>query len=110
MLTILALLQDGEDAAQSTSGSSLLFYLIFFAIMGGFFWFLLIRPQRQRSKRQAELVSSLEVGDEVHTIGGIVGTIEFMDDATAVLRMEGGGRMRVVRRAIADKYEPPSTD
>jgi preprotein translocase subunit YajC len=110
MLTILALLQDGGDTAQTSSGSSLLFYLIFFAIMGGFFWFLLIRPQRQRSKRQSELVSSLEVGDEVHTIGGIVGTIEFMDDATAVLRLEGGGRLRVVRRAIADKYEPPSTD
>ena len=105
MLTISALLQETEDAAAS-SGSSILMSVLFFAVIGGLFWFLLIRPQRTRSKKQQALVSSLDVGDEVHTIGGIIGTIEFMDDTSAVLQLEGGGRMRVVRRAIADKYQP----
>jgi len=107
MLTIFALLQETEDAAAS-SGSSILMSVLFFAVIGGLFWFLLIRPQRGRAKKQQALVSSLDVGDEVHTIGGIIGTIEFMDDASAVLQLEGGGRMRVVRRAIADKYQPPT--
>ena len=113
MLTILALLQETETAETATnSTSSIITSVLFFAVIGGLFWFLLIRPQRTRAKRQAEIVSSLEVGDEVHTIGGIVGTIEFIDEQSAVLQLEGGGRMRVVRRAIADRYEPtpPSTD
>lgn len=107
MLTILALLQDADTAETATnSTSSIITSILFFAVIGGLFWFLLIRPQRTRAKRQAEVVSSLEVGDEVHTIGGIIGTIEFMDDSSAVLQLEGGGRMRVVRRAIADRYQP----
>ena len=107
MLITFALLQAAEEAAASGT-SSIITSILFFAVIGGLFWFLLIRPQRTRSKRQKAVVSSLEVGDEVHTIGGIIGTIEFMDDASAVLQIEGGGRMRVVRRAIADKYVPPT--
>ena len=106
MLTILALLQDAEET--TSSGSSAIISILFFGVIGVLFWFLLIRPQRTRAKRQKELVSSLEVGDEVHTIGGIIGTIEFMDNESAVLQLEGGGRMRIVRRAIADKYLPPT--
>jgi hypothetical protein len=33
-----------------------------------------------------------------------------MDDHSAVLQLEGGGRMRVVRRAIADRFNPTPTD
>jgi preprotein translocase subunit YajC len=102
MLTILA------QAETATGSGSVVPTLLMFAVIGGLFWFLLIRPQRSRSKRQQQLISSLSVNDEVHTIGGIVGTIEYMDEVTAVLRLEGGGRLRVLRRAIADKYQPPS--
>ena len=108
MLTFLAMLQPAEEAA-TNSTSSIVTSILFFAVIGGLFWFLLIRPQRTRAKKQQALVSSLDVGDEVHTIGGIIGTIEFMDDTSAVLQLEGGGRMRVIRRAIADKYQPPTT-
>jgi preprotein translocase subunit YajC len=113
MLTILALLQDAETTETAAGGaSSIITSILFFAAIGGLFWFLLIRPQRTRAKRQNELVASLEVGDEVHTIGGIIGTIEYMDDQSAVLQLEGGGRMRVVRRAIADRFDPapPTSD
>jgi preprotein translocase subunit YajC len=106
MLTILALLQNETAETATNNTSSIITSILFFAAIGGLFWFLLIRPQRTRAKRQTELISSLEVGDEVHTIGGIIGTIEYIDDHSAVLQLEGGGRMRVVRRAIADRYEP----
>ena len=56
-------------------------------------------------KRHQELVSALSIGDEVTTIGGIYGTIEHMDDDSAVLQVEGGGRLRVARRALAGKVE-----
>ena len=91
---------DGE----STSSGNLLFTIVFYGILiGGLFYFFMIRPQRSRVRKHQDLVTSLGVGDEVTTIGGIYGTIEFMDDATAVLQIEGGGRLRVARRALADK-------
>ena len=72
-------------------------------VIGGLFYFLMIRPQRTRMRRHQELVATLGVDDEVTTIGGIYGVIEHMDDESAVLRVEGGGRIRVARRALAGK-------
>ena len=103
MLTILA-----QDADASSGGSAWITLVLYAVVIGGLFYFLLIRPQRTRAKRHQDLVSSLQVGDEVHTIGGIIGTIEFMDEETAVLQIEGGGRLRVVRRALADKARSSS--
>jgi preprotein translocase subunit YajC len=108
MLTILA--QTTDTAETASSGSSMIYTLLMFAVIGGLFWFLLIRPQRTRAKRQQQLISELGVGDEVHTIGGIIGTIEFLDEVEAVIQIEGGTRMRVLRRAIADKLKPLPDD
>jgi len=100
MLTILA---QADDAATDAGGNVLVTILIYAAILGGLFYFLLIRPQRSRMRRHQDLVSALAVGDEVQTIGGIFGTLEFMDDDTAVIQTEGGGRLRLARRALAGR-------
>jgi preprotein translocase subunit YajC len=99
MLTILA----QADDAGASSGSAWQVLLLYAVIIGALFYFLMIRPQRTRMKRHQELVSALDVGDEVTTIGGIYGRIEFLDEESAVLQVEGGGRLRVARRALAGK-------
>jgi preprotein translocase subunit YajC len=101
MLTFLAQAEDGS------AGSTISVILLYAVIIGGLFYFLLIRPQRRRVRQHQELVGALEVGDEVTTIGGIYGTIEYMDETSAVLQIEGGGRLRVARRALADKVREP---
>lgn len=88
---------------EAAAGSAWQVLLVYAVIIGGLFYFLMIRPQRTRMRRHQELVSALEVGDEVTTIGGIYGTIEHMDEESAVLQVEGGGRIRVARRALAGK-------
>lgn len=97
---LLAFQNETETAAEGSAWSVLLIYAV---VIGGLFYFLMIRPQRNRMRRHQELVSTLQVDDEVTTIGGIYGVIEHMDDETAVLRVEGGGRIRVARRALAGK-------
>lgn len=99
MITILA----QADDATTTNGSTWVTLLLYAVVLGGLFYFLMVRPQRTRLRRQQEMLSALAVGDEVTTIGGIYGRIEFMDDTTAVLQVEGGGRLRVARRALAGK-------
>ena len=98
----------GTTAPPASPWTSIGTTVLMFAALGGLFYFLLIRPQRNRAKAQQQLVSSLGVGDEVQTIGGIYGTIEYFDEesGTAVLQIEGGGKIRVARRAIADKVKP----
>ena len=77
----------------------------------GIMYFLLIRPQQQRVKAQRALVSSLEVGDEVATIGGILGRILTIDDEVATVETTPGVVLKVRRAAIAartDLDRPPA--
>ena len=74
----------------------LLFPLVFLALM----WFMLVRPQQQRVRRQRELVSSLAVGDEVVTVGGIVGRIVGLDADEARLEVAPGVVLRFLRVAV----------
>ena len=74
--------------------------LLFLLIMFGLMWFVLVRPQQQRVRRQQELVASLRVGDEVVTAGGIVGRIVALDDDEASIEVAPGVVMRFLRLAV----------
>ena len=76
--------------------------LIFLALLVAMFYFLLIRPQRTRAKKQSEMAASLMVGDRVQTFGGVYGVVESMDDDSVVIRLEDG-KMRISRRAVGSK-------
>jgi preprotein translocase subunit YajC len=81
-------------------------FLISLALMVGIFYFLLIRPQQRRVRQQRELVNSLQIGDEVITIGGMFGTIKRMDDDEVTLEVSPGVDMRMVKSAVARKFVP----
>jgi preprotein translocase subunit YajC len=86
-------------AAPGSSGYS---SLIFLVVMVAVFYLLILRPQRKRMRAQQELTSTLQLGDRVQTIGGIQGVIRALDDDAVVIEVEQG-RLRVVRRAIANR-------
>ena len=49
------------------------------------FYFMMIRPQRKKDKEDREMRASLMVGDEIITIGGVVGRITKITDKTVVI-------------------------
>lgn len=57
-------------------------------------YFMLIRPENKRKKAAAEMRSSLAVGDEITTIGGIIGTICAVKENTIVIET-GADRVRI---------------
>jgi preprotein translocase subunit YajC len=71
--------------------------------MGGVFYFLLIRPQQKRQRAQRDLLGSLDVGDDVVTIGGAYGVIREMDDETVTIEVSPGVQIKFLRGAIARK-------
>ena len=79
---------------------------IFFLVMLVFMYVLLIRPQRQQAKRHQEMLSSIAVGDEVITAGGIYGEVTAIDDERVQLEIDADVRIAVARRAIASKVSP----
>ena len=90
--------------AENSGGSLIGLALPLLMIVG--FYFLLIRPQRNRQRAQQALLSSLEVGDEVLTTGGIFGTIiEIDDDAGAVVvEIAPGTRVKMLRQGISQRF------
>lgn len=76
------------------------------ALLFGVMYFVLIRPQKQRVRAQQALVSSLSVGDEVMTIGGIFGRIVALRDDEATIETTPGTLLRCRRSAIAGRTDP----
>lgn len=73
-------------------------------IFGGFFAFMyafIIRPQQKRQREARELMSSLAVGDEVISIGGVHGRVSALEEKTATLEVAQGVHVVFERAAIA---------
>ena len=65
------------------------------------FYFMLIRPQRKREKATQDMRSKIEVGDEIVTVGGIVGRVVNIKDDTLVLETASErSKVRIMRWAI----------
>jgi preprotein translocase subunit YajC len=64
-------------------------------------WLLLIRPQRRRQRAQEEMISSLRVGDEIVTAGGLYGDITAIEGDEVYVEIAEGVEVRVAKRAVA---------
>ena len=64
---------------------SLIPLVLIFVVM----YFLLIRPQRKKDKEQQQMRNNLEVGDEVVTIGGIIGIVVSLKEDNVVIETAG---------------------
>ena len=72
-ITLFQSLTGGSSSASGTGSpySSIILMVALVAVM----YFLMIRPQRKRQKEEQEMRSSIEIGDEIITIGCIVGKV-----------------------------------
>jgi len=78
----------------------------YFAVIALAFFLLIVLPQRRRTNAHRALLTSLELGDEVITIGGILGTIRELDDEKIQLEVAEGVVITVARNAIAQMAQP----
>ena len=54
--------------------------LIIIVAMFALLWLFLIRPQRARAQAHRELLTRVEVGDEILTVGGLYGNVLAIDE------------------------------
>lgn len=74
------------------------------------FYLLLIRPQRKRDKAEREMRNSIEVGDEISTIGGFIGrVVNIKDDVLIIETSNDRTKLKIYRWAIRGK-EAPATE
>lgn len=75
-------------------GNSLASTIIMLVAMVAIFYFMLIRPESKRKKEAENLRSSVKVGDQVTTIGGITGTVVNVKEDRFVIET-GADQVRV---------------
>jgi preprotein translocase subunit YajC len=97
--------------AQAPGGDPLTSMLVPLALMLPIFYFLVIRPQQQRTKQHRELVEKVRRGDTVVLGNGFIGKVTKVKDGDAEVEIELNEQMRirVTRGSIADvrgKGEP----
>ena len=86
--------------ADSTTSSTVVTIVMLVLVVVAFYFFL-IRPQKKQEKAQQELRDNMKVGDEVTTIGGIVGKIVSLKEETVVLETtKDKTHIRFLRAAI----------
>ena len=74
-----------DAAAETTGGDGLIGTVIMLVAMVGVFYFLMIRPENKRKKEAEKMRSNVKVGDEITTIGGIVGKVVNVKDDKFVI-------------------------
>ena len=70
--------------------------LIMFVVM----YFLMIRPQQKRQKEMKAMMEALAKGDEVVTVGGILGRVVLVKDAYVTIEVAAGTEMIVQKNAV----------
>lgn len=78
-------------ASAAGGGSS---FIIMIVLMFAIFYFMIIRPENKKKKKTEEMRSSLSVGDEITTIGGMIGKIVQVTEDTVTFET-GEDRVRI---------------
>jgi preprotein translocase subunit YajC len=76
-------------------------FLIIALIMLGFLYLTVWRPQSKRAKEQQSLMNSLTKGDEVVTIGGILGRIAKISDQYLLLTIGNNTDIAIQKSSVA---------
>lgn len=83
-------------AAAGPGPDFLLMMIALFALM----YFMLIRPQAKRAKEHRLMVEALQKGDEVVTMGGIVGRVTAFSDQYVTVEITKSVEVKVERQGI----------
>lgn len=97
-------------APTDAPGAGLSMLLLQIALIGAVFYFLILRPQQQARKKHEELLKGLKKGDEVTTVGGLIGKVKDVKDTRVTL--ETGTSTVIVERGrivrVGDETAPGS--
>ena len=70
------------------------------------FYFVLIRPQQKKDKEDKAMRENLDIGDEIVTIGGIVGIVTSIKEDTVVIETGSDRcRIRILKSAVSQVRE-----
>lgn len=104
-MNIIRALLDTAAAGGASQGGFFATYggtIILVVVMVAVFYFFLYRPQKKQEKEAAEMKNNLAVGDEITTIGGLIGEIVSIKDETCVIETsKERTKIRILKSAVS---------
>ena len=87
-----------SGATQQSGGIGMILMLVaMFAIM----YFVMIRPQKKKQKEEQAMRDNIQIGDEITTIGGIMGRVVTVKDDSLIIETGADrSKMKVTRWAV----------
>lgn len=97
-MTYLLQLSSGVSSSAAGNSTQMIILMVVLLVV---MYFMMIRPQKKRQKEEQEMRAALEIGDEIITIGGIVGRVVTIREEDIVIET-GADRtkMKIQRWAI----------
>jgi preprotein translocase subunit YajC len=87
------------EAAAASPESGIMSFLPLIALIA-VFYFLILRPQSKRAKEQKAMISALQRGDEVVTVGGEIGTVSKVFDQYLSVEIAENIEVKVQKSSI----------
>lgn len=85
-------------ASGGSSWTMIIWLVVIFAVM----YFLMIRPQKKKQKEEQTMRDNLQIGDEITTIGGIIGKVITVKDESLIIETGADKcHMKITRWAIS---------
>jgi len=97
MTTLSIILQ---AAPQASAAPMWIMLLLIFGIM----YIFMIRPQRKQQKELEKFRAELKKGDKIVTAGGIYGTVDQVDEKTALIKVDGDVKLRVDKGSLVRDF------
>ena len=98
---VINLLFGGGGATGTASNTSRYSSILLMVAMFAGMYFLMIRPQKKKQKEEQEMRETIQIGDEITTIGGIIGRIiTVKEDALVIETGADRTKLTITRWAI----------
>jgi preprotein translocase subunit YajC len=87
------------DGAAAPQGGDFMQFLPLVALLA-VFYFLILRPQQKRAKEQKTMIEALQKGDEIATLGGILGKVTKVSDDNLAIEIADNVVVQIQKAAV----------
>ena len=97
-IPLLAHLGGSAGGASSTQQSNPIMMIVMMAALFAVMYFVMIRPQKKKQKEEQNMRDSIQVGDEITTIGGIMGRVVTVKEDSIIIETGADrNKMKITR-------------
>ncbi|MBQ4271350.1 MAG: preprotein translocase subunit YajC [Clostridiales bacterium] len=97
-------------AQQGADMGSMVGMIAMLVLFGVFFWLFIVRPQKKREKEMKEQLSKMSIGDQIITIGGLVGVLAHIGEDDVTIYTSAANTPVCFKKASIEKIIPRNSD